>query len=242
VAARSTKERWRSQGLPLLGRAAKWLAVLVVVSVMVPALTTQWSDRQKELELKTSLVAQITSSAATATQDAFDLVGDERKSTVIKNDLWRAQYRSILKEWRVDAFTLESELDAYFSAVRLSQTHLPNAFATYNEVVQNYILLSLDLCSGHKDRTTAVRLIYKYLPARSPEKQDQKETINSDPPGSGAGRRCWKKSEAFRQAYQTLGEELLDKRDELVDAVIQSDAAGYNVGFKDFVHQVLPFF
>lgn len=73
---------WRSRGLPLLASAAKWLAVLVVASLMVPALTSQWSDRQKELDVKNAVVAQITHSAATATQDAYSLVDDESKSAM----------------------------------------------------------------------------------------------------------------------------------------------------------------
>jgi hypothetical protein len=235
--------RWRSQGLPLLGRAAKWVAVLAVVSLMVPALTTQWSDRQKELDLKTSLVSQITGSAATATQDAFTLVADEAKSSSIKDPAWRAQYRNILKEWRVAAFTLESELDAYFPRVELSNrqpsqpSRLVPAFALYNDIIQDYIRLSLDECRTNNGRRLAIARIYSYL--------------GEDPPAAITGRpntsiihgpECWKKSESFRLGYQDLGDDLLKRRDILVDAVIHSNAAGYNVGFKDFVHQIVPFF
>lgn len=233
------ESRWRSQGLPLLGRAAKWLAALLVVSIMVPALTTQWSDRQKELDLKTSLVSQITGSAATATQDAFTLVADEAKSTAIKDQTWRSQYRNILKEWRVAAFTLESELDAYFPKVRLAnrKLRLVPEFHRYNNIIQEYIRLSLDECGKDAGRIRVTKDIYAYLGQHEPASIS---TIPDAPPGHPS--QCWRKGERFRLSYQDLGGELLTRRDTLVDAVIHSNAAGYNIGFKDFVHQVIPFF
>jgi hypothetical protein len=225
----------------LLGRAGKWLAVLVVASLMVPALTTQWSDRQKELDLKTSLVSQLTSSAAIATQDAFTLVGDEAKSPTIKDAAWRTEYRSILKEWRVAAFTLMSELGAYFPDVKSTTKPgqdllLVDAFSEYNNAVQQYIRLSLDECSKNTSRQKVIGELYSYLAL------SLSNGIKKYPVGTGSGQKCWKKPERFRKAYQRLGDELLTRRDPLVDVVIHSNAAGYNVGFKDFVHQLLPFY
>ena len=82
----------------------------------------------------------------------------------------------------------------------------------------------------------AIEAISDYLGETVPR------VIKTDPPGTGAGPRCWKKSEGFRASYQTLGESLLEERNTLVGAVIRSNAAGYNVGVKDFIHQVMPFF
>jgi hypothetical protein len=152
------------------------------------------SDRQKELDLKTSLVSQITGSAATDTQDAFTLVGDEAKSASIKDLAWRSEYRRILKEWRVAAFTLESELDACFPhakvhlLARSRQSSLVPAFRTYNRIIQYYIRLSLDECTTQGGRQGAIKAIYRYLNQQPPH------GISDFPIGRvkhGPG--CWKK-------------------------------------------------
>ena len=202
---------------------------------MVPALTSQWSDRQKELDVKNALVSQITRSAATATQDAYTLVEDEAQSAMIKDPLWRSEYRSILKEWRVAAFTLQSELQAYFPSATLGSSSLLMAFHNYNNVVQQYIRLSGDECADN--RQWVVNAIYSKYLHKHPWR-----VIANNPPGITPNPACWKKSEEFRQSYQDLGENLLGRRKDLVQAVIGSSAAGFNVGFRDFVHQVLPFF
>jgi hypothetical protein len=234
---------WRSRGLPLLASAAKWLAVLVVASLMVPALTSQWSDRQKELDVKNEVVAQITHSAATATQDAYSLVDDESKSARIKDSLWRSQYRSIVKEWRVAAFTLESELEAYFPNIELSSSSLVNAFHEYNNHVQQYIRLSGDECADEERNDEAVHKLYGYLFHRESRRGPRAIEMNPPVPKSGNSPdpSCWAKPTKFRSKYQALGEELLRRREVLVQAVIHSNAAGFNVGFRDFVRQVLPF-
>jgi hypothetical protein len=118
-----------------LGRLLKWLVALLVASLFIPAITTQWSDRQKELDIKAALISQITESAAATVQDSVFLVSDESK-----------------------------------------------------------------------------------------------------------GRRgsCWLKTNEFRIAYQALGERLLSKRQPLLATITESPAAGYNVGFRDFLRQVLP--
>jgi hypothetical protein len=119
---------------------------------------------------------------------------DEAKSASIKDLAWRSEYRRILKEWRVAAFTLESELDACFPhakvhlLARSRQSSLVPAFRTYNRIIQYYIRLSLDECTTQGGRQGAVKAIYRYLNQQPPH------GISDFPIGRvkhGPG--CWKK-------------------------------------------------
>lgn len=241
---------------------------------MVPAITTQWSDRQKELDLKTSLISRITGSAAIATQDTISLIGDEKvvgdeaKSPPIKDAAqyrniiaaWRRQYRNTLKEWRVAASTLQSELHAYFPDTTLegfaiddgrcetasSQTasaprcSLDDAFGLYGRLVSDYIRLSLGECPRDHGRRKAVGQIRSYFHGKL---ESVRWKFIKQPPRvehAPLVTDCWLKVDDFRQEHQDLGGRVLNQRNQLVDALIASHAAGYNVGFGDFLHQVIP--
>jgi hypothetical protein len=230
-------------------RLATWFAALVVASLFIPAMTAQWADRQKELELKTALIAEMTESAAGSLQDAVDFVDLQQKAWPHpKEEDWYKRYRAILKDWKVAAFSLESRLSAYFphASVRLSKRpSLARSFHVYNERVQQFIYLTLNLCKEGSLRTDEeqmgpARRLEKYLSISLEADSDYSAIVTDTPPRSQSP--CWRKTREFFKDYDHLASKLLDQRTYFVDAIVHSSAAGYNVGFRDFVRQVLPFY
>jgi hypothetical protein len=230
-----------------VGQFVRWLGALVVASLLIPAITAQWSDRQKELELKTALISEVTESAASAVQEASNLVDVEQKAwPTIKSDPrfdktadeWYGRYRAILKTWKVAAFSLESRLFAYFpnADIRLPRRpQLAGAFHVYNVRVQMFILLTLNLCRNERLQTRAVAQLARYL---SVDFAREYKPIIDDAPPRGAPRRCWRKTRDFFTAYDALGSKLLKQRSYFADAIVHSHAAGYSVGLGALVRQV----
>jgi hypothetical protein len=219
----------------------KWLAALVVASLVLPALTTQWSDRQNELSLKEALVSQLTLSAATAIEEAHALVLDETVLDPLPTERLRARYVAIAKAWNIEVFTLESKLNAYFPDARLrEEPHqgLGDALGRYNLHVQDFILLSGDICSDNRVFRLALGRLERYLPGIGEETW---EALRSSAASADDLHGCWKRTEEFRRAFQEpLGRDLLEKRQSIVETIIHSGAEGYSVGFRDFLRQILP--
>jgi hypothetical protein len=221
------------------------------VSLLIPALTTQWSDRQKELEIKSSLVAQITESSAATIEDAIFFVEIQVKAWPPVERMtireWKvygrvadARYRAIVKRWRVQASSLESRLvayfpDAHFVVDQRKPQLLKKAFAEYRGEVEQYILLTKDLCKNDDTRLKTVAAVEGYLKAE----------LNVKPVGLDAAPEsvsCWEKGEAFLDAYRGVGDSLLLRLNDFVNAIVRSNAAGYNVGARDFIRQILPIY
>jgi hypothetical protein len=232
-----------------IGRLLTWLGALVVASLMIPAITTQWSDRQKEVDTKAVLIAELTESAAVAIEDAVTLVDVQEKEklevgeepSTAQESAWLARYHAILGAWRVAAFTLESRFAAYFPDARLEAFDRPllaPAFHDYNERIQQFILLSANLCREEALRLEAVEKLEEYLSVDFLQRAELAGIIRA----AETEWPCWRKAPALREAYQELGEGLLGQRTYFLDTIVRSNAAGYNVGFRDFLRQLLPFY
>jgi hypothetical protein len=209
-----------------------------VISLAIPAITSQWSDRQKELELKDKLVSQFTSSAATAIENADGLVDDETRGGELPADSLRSRWASISSGWKVAAYTLESELAAYYPDAKLRGDNgmsFQDAFDEYNERVQQFIYLGFNDCRD--GRVGRLELLSRYLGFR--KHGDVWKALDTDAEHKV---NCWRRTGDFKAAYVGyLSSLLLEKRADLVDTVIHSSAAGFNDSFGDFVRQIVPF-
>jgi hypothetical protein len=241
TARRKSRGRRADRPLGLL----KWIGPLLVAGLLIPALTTQWSDRQKELEIKSSLVGRITESTDAAIEDAAFFVDVQVNAWPPVDELstsgWKAygreqsaRYREILKQWRVLASSLQSRLGAYFPDAHYDDGAqnpllLSDAFGEYRREVEGYMMLATNLCKGANPRIQTVAALESYLSVHPVGLDDAPQSES-----------CWEKSDAFFGAYRQLGDALLLKLTDFVDAIVRSNAAGYNVGSRDLVRQLLP--
>ena len=106
------------QRLIRVGRgAAKWAAAVLVVSLVLPAATKQWSDNQQQHQLKTDVTTKLASAVARATTDGGFLVADQLEAGQSQADT-RAAYKEALVTWKSEAAAIDAQLAGYFAKSR----------------------------------------------------------------------------------------------------------------------------
>jgi hypothetical protein len=191
-----------------------------ILSVLiVPAFTRQWQDRQKERELKRALVADIGASVTEALKTSqfvnLNLFGRAAGEPASGREQQRVFNESQI-EWEIQSARIGSQLRAYFPG-----TGLGRDWQEYSETVTKAYQLVSSLREGLRDRW--VDDVRAYLRARG--REPDLEPLRDERLGS-AGR--------FPVAYETLVAALLGIRDELVQRVLDTNAAGFDT-------DVLPF-
>lgn len=118
---------WLSHPLLLL------LVGAVISSFLIPDITRRWQDHQKELELKTALVSQITdATTSTLTEAELLATGAETKD----QGQLSARVRSVYQDWMIKGAAIRAELEAYFPGTLLSRD-----WFYYYGLVHDYYLL-----------------------------------------------------------------------------------------------------
>jgi hypothetical protein len=104
------------------GAVSDWLAhplVLLVAgavlsSLVIPSLTRRWQNHQKELEVKTGLVAEITNAVTSLVMAVqFAELGSRTQSQEDLDEAYRA--------WETEAAVIASKLRAYFPKAQLAR-------------------------------------------------------------------------------------------------------------------------
>lgn len=212
-----------------LGRVAmrnwKTVAALIVASVLVPAATRQWSDRQSILTVKQSLITEVSDGAVAgirAAQEVPGLAGEDEARIQACDDA--------LDAW-VDA---EATIDPVF-ALYFPESRARALWSEYRDVVYDYVALSG--CSRNPRGDLA--FIREYF--------DAHPLMNPDPPPV-LGRDPWAilaestpNELAYQETYGWLGQQILRHRGLLHrELLAESHARGYCSGFADFLREVLP--
>jgi hypothetical protein len=230
-----------------IARPGAWVLGVALTSLLIPAITKQWADRPKELELRIALIDQIGESAARTINTARFIVSDnlpkarlrevvcERDDDsiecqqAINDESEQEQGRQVeaKNEWLERGAVVESQLAAYFPG-----TELAREGKAYINAVRIYLFLAGDVC-GEK-REDGTRKLLRYF-GEDPEDQrwDGLELTEEE---------CVQKSAdlGFREVYGPMGDRLLAQRLGLLTLLNQSDAEGFSVGFGDFVVDALP--
>lgn len=133
--------------------AAKWAAAVLVVSLILPAATKQWSDNQQQRQLKTEVTTNLAGAVARATTDGGFLLANRIEDPQSGAGL-RAAYQNALVTWKSEASALEAQLAGYFAQTRdPNEDSLVQAMRAYNRVVQDYLAYCLFYReSGARDR------------------------------------------------------------------------------------------
>jgi len=133
--------------------------VLTIVTIAGAIVATEIQgrhDRQKELELKTELVARMSS---TATEAVFQsqAIADRSvtRGAAKPSEAFQAAYDGNLRQWKVASAEIDAALNAYFGAD-------PSAcWEAYGDVVSNYLRLNAD---PGRNRTAAVEALEAFAP------------------------------------------------------------------------------
>jgi hypothetical protein len=120
-------------------RAAKWIAAVLVVSLVLPAVTKQWTDNQQQRQLKSQVTTRLATAAARATTDGGFLLGNQIQFRRTQADVLGG-YQDALATWKSEASAIEAQLRGYFAKTRnTSDDALVRAMQGYSGLVQAYI-------------------------------------------------------------------------------------------------------
>jgi hypothetical protein len=235
-------------------RPAVWVLALAVTSLLIPAITKQWADRPKELELRTSLVDRIGESAAQTINTARFIVADtlpdatlralvcgEAEETQDPAQLGRCRemrekettaeqtaHIDAKSAWLQKGAVLESQLAAYFPGSDLSREG-----KAYVNAVRIYLFLASGVCGEKREEANGKLLRYLGEDPSDPQWAPLHDLTEEQ---------CAQKSAdlEFRSVYGPLGDRMLAKRLDLLVLLNESDAEGFSVGFMDFFGDALP--
>lgn len=202
---------------------AWWAFGLLVASLILPAATRQWSDRQAALTLKSSVVTDVSKSSVDvvfAAQRTQELPAGEEQEKA---------RRAALDGWVRSEAEIDPVVATYFKGTRAR-----DIWNAYRDTI--FVYIALACCD--QNRAEDVSTIQEFLgsPALRPPKPPPVE--NKDP---------WNilhnapvDSTEFRDTYVWVGLELLSYRGLLLDELRRTPAVGYSVGIGDFWRDVIP--
>jgi hypothetical protein len=213
-----------SRALPRLRKTALWLLALLVASWVLPALTRQWSDRQAELTLKTTLLTKMSEGLSRSVAAAETLVQRDPPPVMAAS-----ARDNLLLDWEETEANVRSILTAYFGFDSES------AFAQFGGMVSRFIALSC--CDD--DRETDVdelRNWYErkwrgYKVINPPPVQDPWGVLTSQTPPS-----------SYLAVYDWFGDELVDSGFVFSLDWQEANAQGFSTEFGDFLRDVLPWY
>jgi hypothetical protein len=204
----------RSRSRQLYEWFANPLLVTVVAALLggllIPQITREWQDHQKALEIKTDLVSQMSESASSAVMTGrFIAAGLVRGASTDPNAdqrAWNEGYRA----WTTGSASIGAKLEAYFAG-----SDRGSEWRSFADVVTDFFQLSANV---NATRPAQVREIFAYpeLPKNlrlSAEDRHVLVTSNSSP--------------EFQRAYAELGRGILQRRDDLVQAVLDAGVSGF---------------
>jgi hypothetical protein len=226
-------------------------AVLVTVlgfalsAWLVPAITRQWDDRQKEHELKAGVVADMASVSARA------LLGGE--AVWLGQQPTARERRQFEQAWELSRLGLEARLRSYFARSvvtgwevyawaidRFIDARSPTASAALQDAVQSGAPLD-----PHVADATAQLLAF-FPDGRAPSFGISANTPISDSKNIPLLRKML--SPELKRYEQTapyakwtaFEKQLLDVEQAVADQVLRSHAAGFSTTPRDLMHDLLP--
>ena len=107
----------------------------ILTGLLIPWITTQWQNHEKELEIKTSLVSKI-SEYATRMIMAIQFV-DISNSQGINSSLTNKEYDNEYRDWKINSDIIQSQISAYFP-----DTNIDKNWKKFSNAVENLYGLS----------------------------------------------------------------------------------------------------
>jgi hypothetical protein len=248
---------WYTRLARALPRPTAWIATIVVGSLLVPAITKQWSDRPRELEIKTTLVREISElTTDTITAHVMEIFGTtptarllEFRKTAFDNaskadkaearKRYEAAIDAKVKEtqtihaqkysaWRNRGAAIKAQLSAYFSGAQ---------FASDWDALDTAMISFMRLGTADCDRSGDVKNVRSYLAGDPTSANVQwpllEKSYYSDSTcyvGNWLG---------FRYTYNYVGSRLIVKQQRILDSIMKADMVGFSRGWNDLIKDVI---
>jgi hypothetical protein len=247
---------WYTRAGQRLYRPLVWLVALIIGSLLIPAVTKQWADRPKELELKNSLVKQITDSTTHAieinrinvlnilpeTRAYFDALlvwqraapKDKPAALQSLNNAAAASRKAkqqvtneVYSTWQTNRAIIGAQLQAYFPNTRLASD-----WSGYATAIYNFGQLGTSICKA--DRQKVVKQVRDYSNGNSAINWTALLTPSLDTQCQGNF------VLPFQNAYVSLANELVIRREPILGDILSPSvhASGYSSGWRDLLRDI----
>jgi hypothetical protein len=207
----------------------KWLVLVFIASLAIPALTRQWSDRQNELQVKQELWADIRKASAGAVYGAV-------RASRARGEDQRSARADLIFGWLQDRVAIEPRFDVYFDDSRAAKHWFGRDGApSFRDAMLRYVHLA---CCDAALRERHLTRLRQYLSASGREFQPS-DTEKWAVLSCGPQESC-PVDETYSATYQWLGNQLLDQRHKLLDQLLHANGEGYSTGWRDFITDLNP--
>jgi hypothetical protein len=207
-------------------RFIRWLALLFVASLFVPALTKQWSDRKQELQVKEELATSISSIVADA---IYGAEAAESRPSAGKEQL----RHDVIHTWLRDRAAVEPRLSVYFGGSDAASWWFESKRIGYRNAVLVFAHLA---CCDATQRKVHVRWLRKFVgdgTAPPASGGDPWRALSCEPERTCGGT-------THSVAYRWLGNQLLYQRQAFLEDLLVANGSGFSTGWRDFVHDLFP--
>ncbi len=213
-ATKAEPDEAESRGKQLREWLANPLIVTVVAAVLVnwliPQFTRKWQDHQKALEIKTGLVSDMSESVSSAVMTGrFIAAGLVRRSSADPRSdqrAWNDGYRA----WTTSSASIGAKLEAYFAG-----SDQGSEWRSFANVVTDFFQLSATVDATRSAQVDEI-FAYRGLPKDLRLSAADRHVLASS-----------NSSPAFHRAYAELGRGILERRDDLVQSVLDAGVAGF---------------
>jgi len=253
----SEKQEGRARiGAALRHPLAITAAGALVASLLIPAFTKQWQDRQEERELKTELAAEMDerttrtviasrilidrrfreAQATDARRDELqEAAGASRKPAAralvlaleTERDAGAAAHIELFADWLVTRSVVRSRLAAYYPDDNLAQEW---------ERYADHVTLYLRFGSSASNREFKERYV-RILAAFLGQNPDEWLVLANDPRSLASDGYA-----AYVRADALLSDRLLREKNELLRRVLDSDIEGFSTDTGDLLTDLVPFY
>jgi len=227
-------------------------AVLVTVlgfalsAWLIPAMTRQWDDRQKEHELKAGLVSDMASVSARA------LLGGEAVWSGHPTARARGQFEN---DWELATLGLEARLGAYFPRSVVTgweiyawaiDRFIDARSGSASAALQDAVLSGAPLDPRVADTTAYLLAMLPIRPGRGPTFGVSANTPKSDAKDISLLQKMLSpelgryEQTAPYAKWTKFEKQLLDVEHAVADQVLRSHAAGFSTTPGDLMHDLLP--
>lgn len=243
---------------PTERRTRRWVRVpkavlvsflgLVVTAWLVPALTRQWDDRQREHELKAAIVADMASATARALVGGEAVWSDQPPTKQVR--------KQIGDDWALSALEIEAKLRSYFpSSVvaswevyawavdRFIDARHVSAAAALQDAVSSEAGLDTNVADAAAALLVRGENTYGPVPTFDGDNATDKHNVDQ------LERMLSSYMTRYRAEYEAqptlarwsaLEKRLLGLEEAVADQILDSDATGFSTTMRELVDDLLP--
>jgi hypothetical protein len=199
---RSSRQGWlRGFGADVGPKLFVTLVAAGVGALLIPWITGKWQDHKQQLELRTSIAAEMsrayTGVIITGRFVTGGLVYSGSTSKVENTAVTQNTWTGALHEWLIDSGTIESELTG-----RYGVSGIASEWSDFANAVTWYMRIGSQVAPEERRQLLAQEQAYLPDAAITWRSLERESGFKNDP--------------AFRTSYTELGEQLLGRGDALV--------------------------